>query len=169
MSRLCMLRTQHVRDYCYETREYCHSRVDALQARRLSYSLKHSLQYIHLLDLEVNGPCAPAYKKPVRPQILDFFLITTTHTTSTTSTSTIMATKSTLRTDAPEFRMMLCGKHVSPPNILEHSGFRLESRKELYFRPLLPGEKHGECLCDYYGFPELLQERTQVSSEVEVS
>ncbi|KAF2167971.1 hypothetical protein M409DRAFT_53909 [Zasmidium cellare ATCC 36951] len=77
-----------------------------------------------------------------------------------------MASKSTLRADAPEFSMMLCGKHVSPPNILEHSGFRLELRKERYFRPLLPGEKHGDRLCDYYGFPELLQERKQISPEV---
>lgn len=80
----------------------------------------------------------------------------------------MMAPNTVLRADAPEFRLMECGKHFRPRQLPEYSPYLEPSDRYRYRRRLLPGEKRGDCLCDYHHFPELLEERTK-ASDVEVS
>lgn len=58
---------------------------------------------------------------------------------------------------------MPCGVHLRPRNVPEdgpfYSGMYRKDDKGYYLRRLRPGEKHGDCICDYYNFSELLEER----------
>lgn len=58
---------------------------------------------------------------------------------------------------------MPCGVHLRPSHVPADGPFSSrhypKDLKEHYCRRLGPGEKHGDCVCDYYNFSELFAER----------
>lgn len=66
---------------------------------------------------------------------------------------------------------MECGKHPRPRNILEKPRTKsdYDPKPSQRYHRCLRGDRAGSCICDYYDFPQLRQDRENLDPKYKAS